>query len=100
VFLTSVDCQRWNNGSKQPIGRKNWRGSIYPEEGNGKQSQPEANASASKSSAVRRGGIGAWGYVAITLFLILSGLGIYYTIIFYPIVCKKQRMYHVMGSTT
>lgn len=52
VFLTSVDCQRWNNGSKQPIGRKNWRGSIYPEEGNGKQSQPEANASASKSNLI------------------------------------------------
>ena len=50
--------------------------------------------------AVRRGGIGAWGYIAITLFLILSSLGIYYTIIFYPIVCKKERMYHVMGSTT
>lgn len=44
-------------------------------------------------------GIGAWGYVAIILSVVLSGMGVYYFILFYPIVCKRERMYDVMEMT-
>jgi len=42
------------------------------------------------------GGLGAWGYMAITLTLMGVGAGIYYFSLFYPILCKKERIYDVM----
>lgn len=56
--------------------------------------------SGQQSKSVTRGGIGGWGIIAITLTIIFSGIGIYYFVLFYPIVCKKERMYDVMEMTT
>ena len=39
------------------------------------------------------GGLGLWGYLAITLTLIGVGAGIYYFSHFYPNLCKKERKY-------
>lgn len=38
-------------------------------------------------------GISAWGLVFLILSLILLGVFAYYFIIFYPILCKKERKY-------
>lgn len=38
-------------------------------------------------------GISAWGLVFLILSLILIGVSAYYFMIFYPILCKKERKY-------
>lgn len=38
-------------------------------------------------------GLGAWGIVVIILAIILTATGIYYAILFYPILCKKENKY-------
>ncbi|XP_028166101.1 uncharacterized protein LOC114356910 [Ostrinia furnacalis] len=48
--------------------------------------------------APRRGlGISAWGIVAVVISLILAGMGLYYFAMCYPILCKKERKYDMMG---
>lgn len=48
--------------------------------------------------ATRRGlGISAWGIVALIVSLILAGMGFYYFAMCYPILCKRERKYDMMG---
>jgi hypothetical protein len=52
-------------------------------------------------NTTRRGlGISAWGIVALVVTMILSGMGFYYFSICYPILCKKQRKYDMIGLPT
>uniref|UniRef100_A0A6M2E1T7 Putative product n=1 Tax=Xenopsylla cheopis TaxID=163159 RepID=A0A6M2E1T7_XENCH len=45
----------------------------------------------------RRGvGFSAWGIIGIIVGGILAIMGIYYTSVFYPILCKKERRYDKM----
>ncbi|CAH0389338.1 unnamed protein product [Bemisia tabaci] len=41
-------------------------------------------------------GISAWALIGLILGAILSGVFVYYAMIFYPILCKKERKYDVM----
>lgn len=48
-----------------------------------------------------RSGLSAWGIIALILLVILLGMGGYYGILCYPIVCKQERMYDIMdGAST
>ncbi|XP_060837973.1 uncharacterized protein LOC132920003 [Rhopalosiphum padi] len=38
----------------------------------------------------------AWVIIAILLTIVLSAIAVYYWILFYPIMCKKERKYDVM----
>lgn len=53
-------------------------------------------------SAYTRSGLSAWGIIVLILLVILLGMGGYYGILCYPIVCKHERMYDIMdaGSTS
>ncbi|XP_026474798.1 uncharacterized protein LOC113378480 [Ctenocephalides felis] len=47
----------------------------------------------------RRGlGFSAWGIIGIIVGGILAIMGIYYTSVFYPILCKKERRYDKMRA--
>lgn len=54
------------------------------------------------SRAVRSGtGISAWGIITIIVLVILLGMGGYYGIICYPLICKQERNYDIMdGAST
>lgn len=45
-------------------------------------------------------GISAWGLVFLILSVILIGVSAYYFMIFYPILCKKERKYDRIELTT
>lgn len=51
---------------------------------------------------VRAGpGLSAWGIITIILLVILLGMGGYYGIICYPLICKQERNYDIMdGAST
>lgn len=38
----------------------------------------------------------AWVIIAIILAIALSIIAVYYWVLFYPILCKKERKYDVM----
>ncbi|XP_027842797.2 uncharacterized protein LOC114123861 isoform X4 [Aphis gossypii] len=38
----------------------------------------------------------AWVIIAIALTIVLGAIAVYYWILFYPIMCKKERKYDVM----
>ncbi|RVE50670.1 hypothetical protein evm_004702 [Chilo suppressalis] len=49
-------------------------------------------------NTVRRGlGLSAWGIIGVTITIILAGTGFYYFSMCYPILCKKQRKYDMIG---
>lgn len=52
--------------------------------------------------SVRAGpGLSAWGIITIILLVILLGMGGYYGIICYPLICKQERNYDIMdGAST
>lgn len=46
-------------------------------------------------------GISAWGIITIIILVILLGMGGYYGIICYPLICKQERNYDIMdGAST
>lgn len=45
-------------------------------------------------------GISAWGLVFLILSIILIGVFAYYFMIFYPILCKRERKYDRIELTT
>lgn len=45
-------------------------------------------------------GLSAWGIIALILLVILLGMGGYYGILCYPIVCKHERMYDIMDAAS
>lgn len=38
----------------------------------------------------------AWVIIAIVLTIVLGAMAVYYWVLFYPILCKKERKYDVM----
>lgn len=38
----------------------------------------------------------AWVIIAIVLMIVFGAIAIYYWVLFYPILCKKERKYDVM----
>ncbi|KAJ9582944.1 hypothetical protein L9F63_022705 [Diploptera punctata] len=88
IVSSSVDA--WERSSKQVYSRG---GRSYNENYQQKSANLEDNQNTKTKSY---GGVGAWGYVAIILTVICTGMGIYYFTLFYPILCKKERNYDVM----
>lgn len=42
----------------------------------------------------------AWVIIAIVLTIVLGAIAVYYWVLFYPILCKKERKYDVMQMST
>lgn len=55
-----------------------------------------------KESAKSRQGIGlsAWGIIGVLAGSLLLGTVLYYALLFYPILCKKERKYDIMELTS
>lgn len=45
-------------------------------------------------------GLSAWGLIILIVCAILIGVGVYYVVIFYPLLCKKERKYDRIELTT
>ncbi|XP_077297579.1 uncharacterized protein LOC143919208 [Arctopsyche grandis] len=43
-----------------------------------------------------RPGISAWGIIALIISLILLCMGTYYSVLFYPLLCTKERKYDII----
>lgn len=51
-------------------------------------------------AAYTKSGLSAWGIIVLILLCILLGMGTYYGILCYPIVCKHERMYDIMDAAS
>lgn len=45
-------------------------------------------------------GISAWGLITIIMLIIIIGMGGYYGIICYPLICKEERNYDIMDAAS
>lgn len=118
-----VQCGSYGRGSAQQSGR------IYGNQGAGQYSgpynyntqsnvggnsagarrngyinqidQPQADALNNKNSPMRTGsGISAWGLITIIILIIVIGMGGYYGILCYPLICKEERNYDIMDAAS
>uniref|UniRef100_A0A1B6D905 Uncharacterized protein n=1 Tax=Clastoptera arizonana TaxID=38151 RepID=A0A1B6D905_9HEMI len=81
--------------------RSAFTGLDYPSGSVGYNQSPEAAKQVHKQSKSHRGiGISAWALVGVILTFIIGGTAVYYFILFYPIVCKKQRKYDIMEMSS
>ncbi|CAG9796932.1 unnamed protein product [Diatraea saccharalis] len=73
---------------------------IYDKSTKGNDPKTYVGASSglpSQSTAKKGLGISAWGIVGVAITIILAGTGFYYFTMCYPILCKKQRKYDMIG---
>lgn len=45
-------------------------------------------------------GISAWGLITLIMLVIGIGMGIYYGVICYPLICKEERNYDIMDAAS
>lgn len=45
-------------------------------------------------------GISAWGLITIIMLIIIIGMGGYYGILCYPLICKEERNYDIMDAAS
>ncbi|XP_031627279.1 uncharacterized protein LOC116343396 [Contarinia nasturtii] len=45
-------------------------------------------------------GLSAWGLITIIMLIIVVGMGGYYGIICYPLICKEERNYDIMDAAS
>lgn len=45
-------------------------------------------------------GLSAWGLITIIMLIIIIGMGGYYGIICYPLICKEERNYDIMDAAS
>ncbi|XP_067009190.2 uncharacterized protein [Anabrus simplex] len=84
-----------NGGTKGRLSRGYYGDRAYEHT----QSEPTTEKKSSKPNVKQnsRGhGLSAWGIVGIVLAVILGSMLVYYTFIFYPILCKKERKYNTI----
>lgn len=45
-------------------------------------------------------GLSAWGLITIIMLIIIIGMGGYYGILCYPLICKQERNYDMMDAAS
>lgn len=45
-------------------------------------------------------GLSAWGLITIIMLIIVIGMGGYYGILCYPLICKEERNYDIMDAAS
>lgn len=45
-------------------------------------------------------GLSAWGLITIIMLIIIIGMGGYYGVICYPLICKEERNYDIMDAAS
>lgn len=102
VFVLTIICVLTQGGSSAAqqgsyrssnAQKSTYNGLSYA---NGDYNQRQTSDAKTKVKSSRGLGISAWGLVAVILSLILGGIFVYYAVLFYPILCKKQRKYDMM----
>lgn len=61
--------------------------------------QPQTGA-ANKNFPRTSSGLSAWGLITIIMLIIVIGMGGYYGIICYPLICKEERNYDIMDAAS
>ncbi|KAG4072475.1 hypothetical protein HA402_004407 [Bradysia odoriphaga] len=69
---------------------------------NGRSTSEHLQHNNNSKPTYTRSGMSAWTIIALILLVILLGMGAYYGMLCYPIICKHERMYDIMdaGSTS
>lgn len=69
---------------------------------NGYYNQMEYNNQPSTMKPMPRPGFGlsAWGLITIIMLVIIIGMGGYYGVICYPLICKDERNYDIMDAAS
>lgn len=100
--INQVQCGIFGRGPTKQISKEDDKYASYNGVGPNVRSTSENLLQGNPKSTYTRSGLSAWGIITIILLVILLGMGAYYGVLCYPIVCKHERMYDIMdaGSTS
>lgn len=91
-----MESQAWNSKLNRP-GFRGYYGDRGYEETTQAPKKNNINNNVAAKPKVRAGvGLSAWGIIGIVLAIIFAAVGLYYVILFYPILCKEERKYNVI----
>lgn len=62
--------------------------------------QPQTAAAMAKNLPRTGSGLSAWGLITIIMLIIVIGMGGYYGILCYPLICKEERNYDIMDAAS
>ncbi|GLH10052.1 hypothetical protein R5R35_004778 [Gryllus longicercus] len=101
LFSETVHATGSNGSSSKGVTRvrpsRGYYGdSIYEQNRTEMGKKEKATVKPSTKYNGKNHGLSAWGIVGIVLTVILCGVGVYYSFLFYPLLCKKERKYDVI----
>lgn len=62
--------------------------------------QPQTGPMNAKNFPRTGSGLSAWGLITIIMLIIVIGMGGYYGILCYPLICKEERNYDIMDAAS
>lgn len=96
-----INSNNNNNNAGGAAGRSMYMLDQPAMGGNGGINNKLASDEAAAAKLARSGpGISAWGLIAIIIMVIILGMGGYYGIICYPLICKQERNYDIMDAAS
>lgn len=104
LVIVCVDCGVFsrnfnNNNMGQYSPSSSGIGSMARTKNFGSAGQQQQEQSTQKPAYNGRSGISAWGIITLILLVILLGMGGYYGIICYPLICRENsRSYNIMDT--
>lgn len=98
--INQVQCGIFGRELTKQIPKEDNKYTSYNGGGQNVRSTSDNLVQNSTKSGYTRTGLSAWGIIALILLVILLGMGGYYGILCYPIVCKHERMYDIMDAAS
>ncbi|KAJ6649886.1 hypothetical protein Bhyg_05127, partial [Pseudolycoriella hygida] len=102
LALNEVQCGIFGRELTKQISKEDNKYTSHNGGGQNLRSTSDNGLQSNQKSKYAGSGLSAWGIIVLILLVILLGMGGYYGILCYPIVCKHERMYDIMdaGSTS
>lgn len=95
----------YNQAGASQYGNYNYNTNVNSNGGNRRNSyvnqidQPQTGPT-NKNFPRTGSGLSAWGLITIIMLIIVIGMGGYYGIICYPLICKEERNYDIMDAAS
>lgn len=95
-----MQCGIFGREQTKQIPKEDNKFTSYNGVGQNVRSTSENMLQSNPKSTYTRSGLSAWGIIVLILLVILLGMGGYYGILCYPIVCKNERLYDIMDAAS
>lgn len=92
----ATGAEQFGNYNNRMTNNANVRSNAYVNQ----IDQPQNAALNNKNVPRVSSGLSAWGLITIIMLIIVIGMGGYYGILCYPLICKEERNYDIMDAAS